>query len=95
MTLFHLFTRTVWHSGFWGWAMWYPSLKKAQKEFDEKQAQKLQKKIKSDKFDLNDFYDQIQKIKKMGNVADLVGMIPGAGKALQDADLDEDSFKTD
>ncbi|MDX1590554.1 MAG: signal recognition particle protein [Balneolaceae bacterium] len=68
-------------------------VEKAQKEFDEKQAQKLQKKIKSDKFDLNDFYDQIQKIKKMGNVADLVGMIPGAGKALQDADLDEDSFK--
>ena len=68
-------------------------VEKAQKEFDEKQAQQLQQKIKSDKFDLNDFYDQIQKIKKMGNVADLVGMIPGADKALQDADFDEDSFK--
>jgi signal recognition particle subunit SRP54 len=68
-------------------------VEKAQKEFDEKQAQKLQKKIKSDKFDLNDFYDQIQKIKKMGNVADLVGMIPGADKAMQDADFSEDSFK--
>ena len=68
-------------------------VEKAQKEFDEDQAQKLQKKIKSDKFDLNDFYDQIQKIKKMGNVTDLVGMIPGADKALKDADFDEDSFK--
>ncbi|PWN05949.1 signal recognition particle protein [Rhodohalobacter mucosus] len=68
-------------------------VEKAQKEFDEQQAEKLQKKIKSDKFDLNDFYEQIQKIKKMGNVADLVGMIPGADKALQDADFDEDSFK--
>jgi signal recognition particle subunit SRP54 len=68
-------------------------VEKAQKEFDEDQAQKLQKKIKSDKFDLNDFYDQIQKIKKMGSVTDLVGMIPGADKALKDADFDEDSFK--
>jgi signal recognition particle subunit SRP54 len=68
-------------------------VEKAQQEFDEEQAQKLQKKIKSDKFDLVDFYDQIQKIKKMGNVTDLVGMIPGADKALKDADFDEDSFK--
>ena len=68
-------------------------VEKAQKEFDEDQAQKLQKKIKSDKFDLVDFYDQIQKIKKMGNVTDLVGMIPGAGKALKDAEFDDDSFK--
>ncbi|PKD42681.1 signal recognition particle protein [Rhodohalobacter barkolensis] len=68
-------------------------VEKAQKEFDEDQAQKLQKKIKSDKFDLVDFYDQIQKIKKMGNITDLVGMIPGADKAMKDQDLDEDSFK--
>lgn len=68
-------------------------VEKAQKQYDEEQADKLQKKIRSDKFDLEDFYDQIQKIKKMGNVTDLVGMIPGAGKALQDADLDEDTFK--
>lgn len=67
-------------------------VEKAQQEFDEKQAKDLQKKIKSDKFDLVDFYDQIQKIKKMGNVTDLVGMIPGADKALKDADFDEDSF---
>ncbi|WP_340103921.1 signal recognition particle protein [Rhodohalobacter sp. 8-1] len=68
-------------------------VEKAQKQYDEDQAQKLQKKIKSDKFDLEDFLEQIQKIKKMGNVSDLVGMIPGADKAMQDADFSEDSFK--
>ncbi|TVQ67374.1 MAG: signal recognition particle protein [Balneolaceae bacterium] len=68
-------------------------VEKAQKEFDEKQAQDLQKKIRSDKFDLEDFYEQIQKIKKMGSITDLVGMIPGASKAVKDADLDEDTFK--
>ncbi|MFO7800237.1 signal recognition particle protein [Rhodohalobacter sp.] len=68
-------------------------VEKAQQEYDEEQAQKLQKKITSDKFDLVDFYDQIQKIKKMGNLTDLVGMIPGADKAMKDQDLDEDSFK--
>ena len=68
-------------------------VEKAQKQYDQEQADKLQKKIRSDKFDLEDFYEQIQKIKKMGNVADLAGMIPGAGKALKDADVNEDSFK--
>ena len=68
-------------------------VEKAQQEFDEKQAKDLQKKIRSDKFDLEDFYDQIQKIKKMGDISDLVGMIPGANKAVKDADLDEDTFK--
>lgn len=68
-------------------------VEKAQKEFDEEEAQKLQKKIKSDQFNLEDFYDQLQQVKNMGNIADLAGMIPGAGKMLQDADLSEDSFK--
>jgi signal recognition particle subunit SRP54 len=68
-------------------------VEKAHKQYDEDQAQKLQKKIKSDKFDLEDFLEQIQKIKKMGNVSDLVGMIPGADKAVKDADFSEDSFK--
>ncbi len=68
-------------------------VEKAQAEFDEKQAQDLQKKIRSDKFDLEDFYEQIQKIKKMGSISDLVGMIPGANKAVKDADLSEDTFK--
>ncbi len=68
-------------------------VEKAQKEFDEKEAEKLQKKIKSDQFDLDDFYEQLQQIKNMGDISDLVGMIPGAGKALQDTEIDDDSFK--
>ena len=68
-------------------------VEKAQTQFDEEQAEKLEKKIRSEKFDLEDFFEQIQKIKKMGNLTDLVGMIPGAGKALEDAELDEDTFK--
>jgi len=68
-------------------------VEKAQQQYDDEQAQRLQKKIKSDKFDLEDFLEQIQKIKKMGNVSDLVGMIPGADKAVKDADLSEDTFK--
>jgi len=68
-------------------------VEKAQSEFDEKQAEALQKKIRSDKFDLDDFYEQIQKIKKMGSISDLVGMIPGANKAVKDADLSDDTFK--
>src|SRR5699024_10718217 len=65
----------------------------AQKEFDQKEAQKLQKKIKSDSFDLEDFRQQLQQVKNMGNLSDLVGMIPGAGKALQHQEIDEESFK--
>ncbi len=68
-------------------------VEKAQKEFDEKEAQRLQKKISSDKFDLEDFLDQIQKIKKMGSFTDLVSMIPGASKAIENADLSDDAFK--
>ncbi|MEX0593537.1 MAG: signal recognition particle protein [Balneolaceae bacterium] len=68
-------------------------VEKAQSQFDDEQADQLKKKIKTEQFDLNDFYDQIQKVKKMGNLTDLVGMIPGAGKALDNADLDQDTFK--
>ncbi len=68
-------------------------VEKAQKEFDQDEAEKLQKKIKSDKFDLEDFRQQLQQIKSMGNISDLVGMIPGANKALQDKEIDEDAFK--
>ena len=65
----------------------------AQKEFDQKEAEKLQRKIKSDKFDLEDFRDQLKQIQNMGNISDLVGMIPGANKALQNAELEDDAFK--
>ncbi|WP_018128054.1 signal recognition particle protein [Balneola vulgaris] len=68
-------------------------VEKAQKEFDEEEAQRLQKRISSDKFNLEDFLDQIQKIKKMGDFSDLVSMIPGASKALENADIDDDAFK--
>lgn len=68
-------------------------VEKAQKEFDQKEAEKLQDKIRSDNFNLEDFKNQLQQVQNMGNISDLVGMIPGAGKALQDAEIDEDAFK--
>tara|TARA_R110002124_G_scaffold287339_1_gene473410 strand:- start:8606 stop:9946 length:1341 start_codon:yes stop_codon:yes gene_type:complete len=68
-------------------------VEKAQKEFDEDEAQRLQSRISSDKFDLEDFLEQIQKIKKMGDFSDLVSMIPGASKALDNNEIDEDAFK--
>jgi signal recognition particle subunit SRP54 len=68
-------------------------VEKAQKEFDEEEARKLQKKIKSDSFDLEDFREQLEQVKNMGDISELVGMIPGAGEALQDQEIDEDAFK--
>ncbi|MEX0720527.1 MAG: signal recognition particle protein [Balneolaceae bacterium] len=68
-------------------------VEKAQKEFDQDEAEKLQKRIQSDKFDLEDFLAQIQKIKKMGDFTDLVSMVPGASKALDNAEIDDDAFK--
>ena len=61
--------------------------------YDEEEAKKLEKKIKKNTFDFNDFISQIQQIKKMGNVKDLLGMIPGMGKAIRDVDIDDDAFK--
>jgi signal recognition particle subunit SRP54 len=68
-------------------------VEKAQEQFDEKQAAELQKKIAKNKFDFNDFLSQLEQIKKMGNVKDLLAMIPGVGKAVKDLDIDNDSFK--
>ena len=68
-------------------------VERAQMQFDEEEAKKLEKKIKKNTFDLNDFISQIQQIKKMGNVKDLLGMIPGMGKALRNVDIDDDAFK--
>ncbi|MEM1270247.1 MAG: signal recognition particle protein [Bacteroidota bacterium] len=68
-------------------------VEKAQEQFDAKEAEKLQKKMRSENFDLEDFYDQLQRIKKMGSVKDLLGMIPGVGKAVKDLDVDDDAFK--
>jgi len=68
-------------------------VERAQEQFDVDEARKLQKKIAINKFDFNDFMNQIQHIKKMGNVKDLVGMIPGVSKAVKDADIDDNAFK--
>jgi signal recognition particle subunit SRP54 len=68
-------------------------VEKAQEQFDAEEARKLQKKIAKDQFDFNDFIAQIEQIKKMGNVKDLMGMIPGVGKAIKDIDIDDNAFK--
>lgn len=68
-------------------------VERAQEQFDEEEAKKLQRRIQKDQFDFNDFLGQIQQIKKMGNVKDLMGMIPGMGKAVKDVDIQDDAFK--
>ncbi|MBV7440385.1 signal recognition particle protein [Weeksellaceae bacterium TAE3-ERU29] len=68
-------------------------VERAQEQFDEEEARKLQKKIAKNKFDFNDFLKQIKQIKRMGNMKDLLGMIPGAGKALKGVEIDDDAFK--
>lgn len=68
-------------------------VEKAQEQFSEEEARKLQKKIAKNQFDFNDFFEQLQQIKKMGNVKDLMGMIPGMGKMMKDVDISDDAFK--
>ncbi|TXE07481.1 signal recognition particle protein [Gelidibacter salicanalis] len=68
-------------------------VERAQEQFDEEEARKLQKKIAKNQFGFDDFLTQIQQIKKMGNMKDLMGMIPGAGKMMKDIDIDDDAFK--
>lgn len=68
-------------------------VERAQEQFDEEEARRIQKKIAKNKFGFDDFLSQIQQIKKMGSMKDLVGMIPGAGKALKGMDIDDDAFK--
>jgi signal recognition particle subunit SRP54 len=68
-------------------------VERAQDQYDEEEARKLQKKIAKNQFGFDDFLSQIQQIKKMGSMKDLMGMIPGAGKAMKDVDIDDDSFK--
>ena len=65
----------------------------AQAQYDEEEAAKLQKKLAKNQFDFNDFLNQIQQIKKMGNVKELMGMIPGMGKAIRNLDIDDNAFK--
>ncbi|MEJ1222961.1 signal recognition particle protein [Sediminicola sp. 1XM1-17] len=68
-------------------------VERAQEQFDEEEARKIQKKIAKNTFGFDDFLGQIQQIKKMGSLKDLMGMIPGAGKALKGLDIDDDAFK--
>ena len=68
-------------------------VEKAQAQYNEEEAKKLEKKIRKNQFDFQDFLDQLQQIKKMGNLKDLMGMIPGVGKAMKDVDINDDAFK--
>jgi len=68
-------------------------VEKAQEQFDEKQARELKKKIAHNKFTISDFYNQLQQVRKMGNMKDLMGMLPGMDKALKDVDIPDDAFK--
>lgn len=68
-------------------------VEKAQEQYNVEEARKLQKKLAKDQFDFNDFFAQIQQIKKMGNVKDLLSMVPGVGKAMKDIDIDDNAFK--
>jgi signal recognition particle subunit SRP54 len=68
-------------------------VEKAQAQFDEEQARKLEKKIRKNQFDFADFKQQLEQIKKMGNLKDLMSMIPGVGKAIKDIDISDDAFK--
>ena len=69
-------------------------VERAQEQLDEEQAKKLQRKLARNQFDFNDFLAQIEQIKKMGNIKDLLGMIPGVGKAVKDMDIDDNAFKS-
>ena len=68
-------------------------VEKAQEQFNEEEARKLEKKIRKNQFDFADFKQQLEQIKKMGNIKDLLGMIPGVGKAIKEIDISDDAFK--
>jgi len=68
-------------------------VERAQQQFDADEARRLNKKIRRNQFDFDDFLSQLEQIRKMGNIKDLVGMLPGMGKALKNIDIDDESFK--
>lgn len=68
-------------------------VERAQEQYDEEEARKIQRKIAKDQFGFDDFLSQIQQVKKMGSMKDLIGMIPGVGKAMRNIDIDDDAFK--
>lgn len=69
-------------------------VERAQQQYDEREARRLEERIAKDQFDFNDFLAQIQQIKKMGNLKDLMAMVPGVGKAIKDIDIDDNAFKS-
>lgn len=69
-------------------------VERAQEQFDEEEARRITKRLAKNQFDFNDFLSQIQQVKKMGNMKELMGMIPGVGKALKDVDINDDAFKS-
>ena len=68
-------------------------VEKAQAQFDEKEAKAMERKMLKNQFNFNDFLKQIKQIKQMGNIKDLLGMVPGVGKAVRNLDIDDDAFK--
>jgi signal recognition particle subunit SRP54 len=68
-------------------------VEKAQQAFDEDEAKRLNQKLRKNQFDFNDFLSQLEQIKKMGNIKDLIGMLPGVNKLVKDINIDDDSFK--
>jgi signal recognition particle subunit SRP54 len=68
-------------------------VERAQQTFDEDEAKRINSKIRKNQFNFDDFLSQLEQIKKMGNIKDLMGMIPGMGKAMKGLDIDDDSFK--
>jgi len=68
-------------------------VERAQEQFDVEESKRLQQKFRQNEFDFDDFLKQLRTIKKMGNMKDLLGMIPGVGKALKDTDIPDDAFK--
>ena len=68
-------------------------VERAQKQFDKDESERLQKKLRKNEFDFEDFLSQLRQIQKMGNIKDLIGMIPGIGKAVKDVDIDENAFR--
>jgi signal recognition particle subunit SRP54 len=68
-------------------------VERAQQSFDEDEAKRINSKIRTNNFNFDDFLSQLEQVKKMGNIKDLLGMIPGMGKAMKGMDIDDDSFK--
>ncbi len=68
-------------------------VERAQQSFDEEEAKRINAKIRQNSFNFDDFISQLEQVKKMGNIKDLIGMIPGMGKAMKGLDIDDDSFK--